>query len=303
MSVPTDHHYLPKFFLKRWIDPQTKEVWEYRRPREKVVVRKKAVSATGKQKNLYTVDGLPDPELREQVELKLMQPVDTIGAEALEEMLRTGQMPESKKHRDGWARFVMSVMHRSPDRMRYFAERIARERDDVLKDMEGDYARLRRPSDPETLREFMQASELATSSARAELLRSMVDSPRVGEAIVQMHWRLLRLPVVRFGLLTGDDPVMTSNGLGHERSFILLPISPDTVFAAAKNPAIIDSFASQDPRALERGLNDAICRQADSLVIGSSNQQKRFIENRLGLNVQERRDGLLERLTWNAPLQ
>jgi hypothetical protein len=303
MSVPTDHHFLPKFFLKRWIDPQTNQVWEYRRPREKVIVLKKAASATGKQKNLYTVEGLAVPELQEQVELKLMHPLDTLGAEAIEEMLRTGDRPKDKKHRDGWARFVMSVMHRSPERMRYFAARIEQERDQLSQEMTEEYARLRRPEDPETLREFLDQSALATSSARAILLRSMVDSPRIGEAIVQMKWRLLKLPQTRFGLLTGDDPVITSNGLGHKRSFILLPVSPDTIFAAANSATVIDAFAAQDPRALERGLNDAICRQADSLVIGSSNQQKRFVENRLGQNVDERKNGLLERLTWNAPVQ
>ena len=303
MSVPVDHHFLPQFFLKRWIDPQIKELWEYSRPREKIVVRRRATSATGKQKHLYTVDGLAEPELREQVELKLMQPIDTFGAEALEEMLRTGERPQQKKHRDGWARFVMSVMHRSPDRMRYFAERIARERDELANEMEGEYARLRRDFDPETLQEFLASSELAVSSARAILLRSMVDSSQIGEVIIGMRWSLIRLPQVRFGLLTGDDPVITSNGLGHKRSFILLPVAPDVVFAAAASQSVIAAFGSQEPRALERGLNDAICRQADRLVIGSSNQQVRFVENRLGLNVDERRNGLLERLTWNAPLQ
>lgn len=303
MSVPVDHHYLPKFFLRRWIDPTTGEVWEYSRPRERVVVRRRAVSATGKEKNLYSVQGLVEPELRQQVELKLMQPVDTVGAEALDEMLKTGERPSQTKLRDGWARFVMSVMHRSPDRMRYFANRIANERDDLARDMQGEYEKLRRPTDPESLKDFLANSELAVSSARAILLRSMVDSPRIGDAIVRMHWKLLKLPVVRFGLLTGDDPVITSNGLGHARSFILLPVSPDVVFAAANDEAVIRAFASQEPKALERGLNDAICQQADKLVIANSNQQQRFVENRLGHYVEERRKGLLERLTWVAPIQ
>lgn len=303
MSAPRDHHFLPKFYLSRWVDAGVGELWEYSRPRDVVVVRRRSPKGTGKQEHLYSILGEVDPQLREQVELRLMSPLDNAAAAALNTIERTGQRPADKAQRDGWARFVMSLMHRSPRRLAYLENLIRNHVVEATPEDEVTYRELRRPADPPTLdRLFADGDETRLSRSRAVLLRSLVDSTMIGNVIVSMTWGIVQVGKPKHGLLTCDDPVLLSNGLDHDRSFIALPVAPDRLFIAANDRNVIQAFADQDSAAFERGFNDAICHQADKIVIGRSNQQRRFVENRLGRCAPPHNGGLGGRYTWAAPL-
>lgn len=303
LSVPRDHHFLPRFYLSRWIDPGIGELWEYSRPRDLVVVRRRSTKGTGKQEHLYSIAGEVDPQLREQVELRLMSPLDNVAAAALDHIERTKQRPTDIALRDGWARFVMSLLHRSPRRLAYLENLIRNHIVETTPEDEATYQALRRPEDPPTLsRVFADADETRLSRSRAVLLQSLVDSTMIGNAIVLMSWSIIQLSKPKHGLLTCDDPVLMSNGLDHDRSFIALPVGPDRLFLAANRQDVIRAFADQDSAALERAFNDAVCQQADQIVIGRSNQHRKFVENRLGRGEPPHNGGLGGRYTWAAPL-
>lgn len=311
-SIPRDHHYLPRFYLSRWIDPGIGELWEYSRPRDKVVVRRRSTKATGKQEHLYSLAGEVEPELREQVELRLMAPLDNIAAAALRHIETTKQRPDDKAMRDGWARFVMSLLHRSPRRLAYLEKLIREHVSETSPEDEAIYQRLRRPSDPSTLnRLFADGDETRLSRSRAVLFRSLVDSEAIGNVIVGMRWGVVQVNEPNHGLLTCDDPVLMSDGLEHDRSFIALPIAHDRLFIAANSQDVVQSFANQrsavferafNDAIFERAFNDAICHQADRLVIGRSNQNQRFVENRLGRCAPPANGGAGGRYTWSAPI-
>src|SRR5438045_2699476 len=60
MSVPKKHHYLPQFFMRRWIDTEGK-LTEYRRPRDKLIVKRKRPAETGYVVDLYANESKSDP--------------------------------------------------------------------------------------------------------------------------------------------------------------------------------------------------------------------------------------------------
>lgn len=302
-SIPVDHHYLPRFYLSRWIDPGIDAVWEYSRPRDRVVVRRRSTKATGKQERLYSLAGEVDPKLREQVELRLMSPLDNVAAAALQHIESTKQRPDDNALRDGWARFVMSLLHRSPRRLAYLETLIRNHVLETSQEDEAIYARIRRPGDPATLsRLFADGDETRLSRSRAILLRSLVDSEAIGNVIVRMRWGIVEVNDPKHGLLTCDDPVLLSDGLEHDRSFIALPIAHDRLFVAANSQEVMQAFSNQRSSAFERTFNDAICHQADRLVIGRSNQQQRFVENRLGRCAPPTNGGAGGRYTWSVPI-
>lgn len=303
MSVPEDHHFLPQFYLSRWIDPGIDELWEYSRPRDKVVVRRRSPKGTGKQRHLYSIIGEVEPELREQVELRLMSPLDDRAARALTEMIETRARPQSKELRDGWARFVMSLLHRSPRRIAYLENLIRAYEIDTTPEEEEAYAKLRAQNDPATLRRlFADGDPSRVSRSRAVLLRSLVDSETIGNAIVGMRWGAIQVNKPKHRLLTCDDPVLMSNGLDHDRSFLALPIAPDLMFIAVNHSDVLEAFNDQKSAVFEGAMNDAICRQADRLVLGQTNQCLRFVENRLQRSAPPHNGGVGGRYTWSAPI-
>ena len=301
MSIPQDHHYLPEFYLKRWLTSGRKQVCEYSRPYKEVHCRLRYPSETGKQRNLYSLPGEDDPATREHVEIRVMSPLDDAAATALS-VIESGKHVTDPVMRDAWAKFLVSQLHRSPARLRYFSRKIRGVDGEITASDLEDYRRLKPPGAPDNPRDyFKDVHEDEISHTRAKLITGLIQSAMLAGAIIHMDWRILRLDC-RHGLLTSDDPIMTSNGIGHENSFVMLPISPEMMFIASKQPRVIDAFASQDALALERGFNDAICRQADALVIGSDGSQKRFVANRLGRADAEKAAGLQERFTWKSPL-
>lgn len=52
MSIPKKHHYLPQFFMRRWVDADGM-VTEYRRPRTELIVKRKHPAQTGYIVDLY----------------------------------------------------------------------------------------------------------------------------------------------------------------------------------------------------------------------------------------------------------
>ncbi|MBX9574396.1 MAG: DUF4238 domain-containing protein [Caulobacteraceae bacterium] len=303
MSVPEDHHFLPKFYLSRWIDPGIGELWEYSRPHDKVVVRRRSPKGTGKQKHLYSIIGEVEPELREQVEIRLMSPLDDRAARALDEMINTRARPQTKELRDGWARFVMSLLHRSPRRIAYLENLIRTYEIETTPEEEEAYEKLRAPNDPATLKRlFADGDASRISRSRAVLLRSLVDSETIGNVIVGMRWGAIQVNEPKHRLLTCDDPVLMSNGLNHDRSFIALPIAPDLMFIAANHSDVLQSFSDQKSAVFEASMNDAICLQADRLVLGQTNRCLRFVENRLQRGAPPNNGGLEGRYTWSAPI-
>lgn len=303
MSIPTDHHYLPRFYLRRWLDPEIERVWEYSRPYREVIVRPKPPRATCKQDGLYSIAEEDDPALREQVETQFMSPLDDIAAKALSVIEVTRQRPGSSELCDGWVRFLMSQFYRAPKRIAYLEARIREHENETTDEQESEYARVRRDSDPPTLRQLFQGNDDGLiSRSRAILLRSIVDSVPIGTAILRMKWSLIGIDRPVHGLLTGDDPVTMSNGLSGQRAFVTLPVAPNLLFIAANDRAVIESFRDQKAAAFEGAMNSAICQQADRFVIGHTPRQLRFVENRLGRTEPPQADGLLGRHTWKSPL-
>jgi hypothetical protein len=115
-----------------------------------------------------------------------------------------------------------------------------------------------------------------------------------------MRWTVHRAEGA-FGFLTGDLPIAISDGLGHNRAFVMLPIGPSTLFIAAADEAVVKSFTTQTANALQRGLNDACVRQSRHVIIANRDNQTAFVDRRFlkGEHLAINRAGLA---TWKSPL-
>lgn len=100
-------------------------------------------------------------------------------------------------------------------------------------DMEDSYAKVRRPDDPQSLRDYLdlQDSTLFQQSA-FEIAKRMIRHRNVIHSITEMKWSIVHLDAASFELLASDRPVVMSPQLGLEDSHILLPIGARRLFIA-----------------------------------------------------------------------
>jgi len=300
MSVPKKHHYLPEFFVQRWADTNG-DVTEYRRPHKELAQKKRHPAGTGYMFELYADQTKDDPLERQALELVFMQKVDASAAEALAHLEAEGTKPKDTELQSAWSRFLMSLMHRSPERVKYLVEKVREYEDGTLNpELRRKYDQLRGPDDPLTFDEWLKAKGSLTPELTVRLIRMLIDSENIGPVLNSMRWTVHRADGA-FGFLTGDLPIMISDGLGHNKAFVMLPIGPTNLFIAAHDAAVINSFTTQSANALQRGINDACVRQSRHVIIAHRDNQTAFIDRRFlrGEPLAINRAGLA---TWKSPL-
>lgn len=300
MSVPSKHHYLPQFFMRRWADARGK-VTEYRRPRDQLVRKYQYPAQTGYLVDLYADESKTNPFERQALEMVFMQKIDDGASDALTYIEEYRAKPSDPALRDAWSRFLMSLMHRSPERVKYLGKKVQHyEEGTLIPSLQTKYDSLRTPTDPLRFEDWLAAEGPLTPDLRVRLLRLLIDSKPIGNTLNAMHWSVYVLAHPRFGFLTGDHPIIISNGLGHRRGFTVLAISPSQLFIAAHDPNVISAFETQRANALERACNDACVRQSRHVIIARDDDQRTFVDRRfLKEAVPLGPSGFV---TWNSPL-
>ena len=179
MSVPERHHYLPEFYLKRWV--KNGDLCEYRRRQNGLVAKPRSPRATGFEWNLYSLPGEDDPAMREQVESRIMHGIDTRAAAVLRHMIDHPGTRLPQTYSDAWVLFLLSMIFRTPARLRWLNEQI-RTADYAFDDEErATYAGLKSPAHPPTPEEYFALGDPAELSvARMKLMLSMIGSKLVG---------------------------------------------------------------------------------------------------------------------------
>lgn len=280
------HHYLPRFYLRQWAGPDGL-ICEFSRPYMRVQARRKSPKATGHKPGLYTVTGLP-PERQSILEDDFFRRTDQTAHDALRFMLAnqdgTGDMPS--KLRSGWSRFVLSLVHRTPERLALLKEKCRVALAERLAEIEPMYHEFRGPSDPPTFAQLKASMEHdAEHKTWALLLQDVVDSVTVGTFINAMRWSVVTVKNAPHSILTSDRPVYMTNGINHPEGQIILPIGPTRMFVAVNTPEMEDVLRTSDPHRLMGLMNDKVARHACRYVYGTDDRQLRYVENRLGRDI------------------
>lgn len=298
MSIPKRHHYLPQFYLKAWARADDTVV-SFRRRHKLVLAEAKTPYATGFEEHLYSLPGEPKPEDQEQVEMRWMSGIDDAAAKVRDQLIATPQKRLTQAQSDAWIIFLISMIFRTPTRLRWMNDQIRGHDHRFSDDDRAAYDKLRpheAPPTPELY--FRDSSDEELSTARMQLMLSLIRSDVIGRGIAEMEWCVHQV-TGNHGLLTCDDPVITSNGLNQGDSFVILPLGPRHLFIAGSTAAALLAYTTQTDRAVERAINDALVAQATDLVIGSTERHLNFIERRLGATPPGK--GFLGRHTWKCP--
>lgn len=280
-----DHHYVPQFYRKRWAGP-TGQIVEYSRPHHDLIVRLKTPKTTGYQKHLYTVVGLP-ADKQSVLEDVILKQIDQIASDARDFMIgnSTGQKEMPPKLRDGWSRFLMSLMHRGPEKLAALKRKSLAYLTEQLPRLERDYPNFKETSDPE---DFAQMAAILirdmTEVTWAKLFESLLDNPTVGSFLNAMKWSIATVGNPDHHLLTSDHPLVMTDGIEHPEGYVIVPIGPSQIFVAVNSETMAREVAKTDPHYLVPKLNDMMVKQAVRLVYDTDDRQKRFVDNRFRLS-------------------
>jgi hypothetical protein len=265
MPRPTEsklpkHHYIPSFYSKHWAGADGRFL-EYRRGYQNKIFRRWThPDGTGYVRGLNTIDGLP-PAIANAIEDKFLQRADDLASQCLDQYL-IGNLEVSHDLKSGWARFMISLLHRPPERIKYLKEELNRRYKDLLDELGVKYQEHRKPTDPITFEEY-ERQRNPSGRAYAAFFQDIVDSEKVGTALIRMHRGLVKLNTARFPLLTSDRPMVMTNGINKPDSHIVMPISPNMVFIVANEMQTIRQISAMAEKGeMQQILNDRIVRQA-----------------------------------------
>ena len=278
-QISRHHHYVPQFYSKQWCGADGR-LCEFSRPHRETVPKRKHPSATGFQLNLYSVPGATRIAWS-YIEDHFLKLSDQRANDALQYLLTDRLSEMDGDSRSGWARFMMSQLQRTPQKVAWLLNSWNERYQPKLD--QGEYEKIRRPEDPSTIEEYLEKNtDRLRAIGATQLLQAVMDLPRFGDHLVGMEWTVGTFQNYRHDLLTSDRPVIVSNGMLKPDSFVIVPIAPDRLFVAANNEILAKRMAADDPQLVISRCNDLVARQAHTYVYGRNDAQLRFVENRLG---------------------
>jgi hypothetical protein len=278
VNLPRSHHYNPVFYLSQWVGDDGC-VCEMRFIRGKVVPKRKHPQNTGRIKDLYRTNGVPEANSQD-LELKFMTPLDTDAAAALWKLLE-GE-PLGLEERVAWTRFLLSLVYRNPDVVQLIRTHMAMLAAEATASLESDWAARRGSNDTSTLAEVsaIRAPGLADTHA-ANLIADIIGNHRAVPDIVRMNWGKIGLSGSRVPLVTSDRPVLLTV-LSDPQAFIALPIGPYDLFVAAFDDRF--SRMQRDATEVAQIVNRDVIASAREFVWGVDDGEIDVVRTWIGAN-------------------
>lgn len=273
------NHYLPVFYQKRWARNEGTVCW-YSRPHKEAKVLRRLPVRIGFEIDLYTVPGV-DTAAATYLEREFFKITDDLAAKALV-LIEQGKLDQlDAKYKSAWARFVISLVFRTPEEIRTFFREVAIYVAHAEREYERNWEQNRLSGDPETFAEFKaMAPPNRYGRAGIRLIQNVIDSQLIGNKLIRMHWGVIDLHG-SYSLLTCDRPIIMTNGLELPDAHIALPIGPRKIFVVAANLNLIYSL-ERDSDDFAKFVNDRIVRQARRFCIGTTDTHLAFFARRFG---------------------
>lgn len=294
MNEPIDHHYLPVFYLSRWVREDGR-VYRFSRPNgNEVKVKPVVPKGTGYEPRLYEMSGMP-PDRAQAMETDFLAALDSQAALALQ-MLERGiaERDWTSSSRSDWSRFLLAQMLRAPEDIAQLKSSVSEDWSAAIPDIQRVYDEHRTEKDPVTVDEYFaqqnvgQVDELAFGVAR-----KLMNHPRICSLINNMHWRVLSAIGTDAALLTSDRPIWMTSTFIEEDAFILMPIGPTNLFVASRSLSTLGQIEAKRRKTLVKEVNKLVVQHAVRFVYGTDKSILPFVQKHMSAM---RHSTLLERV-------
>lgn len=279
MTTPKRHHYIPRFYLKRWTTDG--RLWEYaRRHRGSVCARQTATKGTGWQLDLYRIPGVQE-DMAYEVERVFMAGIDG-NAERVVHKLTMGRTVElSLNERRAFVRFLISLMLRTPEEVAKLLAKVNRYLASRPTTTERAKARRMGQELPERFSEFSGLGPHFPQQTTLQILQSLTDNTSISARLMLMNWNVIDTSKQRVRLLTSDRPIVMTNGIGRPNGHMILPLSPTHLFVAGASREVSSDIMGMTRRNLVHQVNDQVSTQAVKFVYGCDSSRRHWVDKRI----------------------
>lgn len=211
-----------------------------------------------------------------------MKPLDTEASLALDMLEnRSPRIRQEKRFRSAWSRFLMSLMLRMPQDIAILKTEVADEWTRHTPDLEQRYAERRRPDEPASLEEAIEAMK-GDPDWTMQVAEHLMDHKNIGAILNNMRWLVTEISSEYGEFLTSDRPIMNSGGMNDADYFLMLPIGPKRLFAAVNNVETERRINTLGPDRLVAGLNQFIIERANQFVYARDDSHLGTVEAHFG---------------------
>jgi hypothetical protein len=280
MSTPHNHHFIPAFFLKQRVGPDSKLI-EYSIKQGKVIAKRVGPSATGYEYDLYAFPDLP-PETAQFIEQEFFGYADRTASKALEfHLANADRSAWTVELISAWSRFVIALHLRHPDAMPELRVAAQSVWDGSGQDAQHRYEEIRKPEDPATFDEYIALRDpLIGTKMRVNLIIKSFDNDILGKHINNMFWTIVDVSSADKRLLMSDRPVVIT-WLNQPRGYITLPVGPTKLFLAVNDKRMLDVFRRMKPVEIVRNANKFNVARARRFVWAQDEMQTPFVMNNM----------------------
>lgn len=286
------HHYIPVFYLKRWTGADG-QLCEFSRPYKtpdaaqppdiwSIPVKpiRRSPDATGYIKNLYTFPALSS-DLANILENRFFLYVDNDAADVMQRLL-AGDTNLDHRRKNAWARFLVSMFHRSPEGIHRVVSALNDGFPDNLEGFRPNYDAMKNDDDPPTFEKFLELfGDEHFQHMNLSTLLTVMDSQRVKRVINQMVWAVVS-NVSERPLFTSDRPIFMTP-LGDKNAHLVMPLTPWHLFMAAADVRTMENLDNRNRYGgLAEIVNNRVVRQARRYVYAVDDARIDFLRNRLG---------------------
>lgn len=275
-----NQHYVPEFLLREWAAQDKKLTHFSRRFDGAMIEGRCGPKGAGYKEHLYSLH-VPNAKKDTQLERNFFGPLVDDPAAPVHKRLLAGDVESlTDQEVSAWSRFLVAQIVRVPSMVSYFLEAgramMLSDVDDALTPAE-----IAAELNGRSLREYLEtdgAWRLDNASTRA--LQVIIETPQLNEVFHHAIWATIEFAGAKSTLLIGDRPLIYEGQMADDFLF-LLPISPATIFVAARSRETIENLSSADEGEVLLSLNKATVSLADQYVYSVDGAQRELIDAHL----------------------
>lgn len=280
-NPPERHHYIPKFMLKGWVDPETSKLFCYTHPYPGKVVGKQVVTkAVGFKDNIYELPGVPD-EHAQIIETEFFQHIDNDAA-VVHSLLTGGRIKElTSKQKVSWVRFIMAMMFRTPRNLKAYQDGFKGAWEKPTPDTTTCYQSMWQIGMPLTEEEYIAQYHpgLVDHIVMREFPR-FVQNTQVSQHILGMRWHVLHND--RHPFLISDEPVVMQAGLAKPGGHLAMPLTANWMFLATYDESTFKQIKRVNPDLIVKAMNKLLVQRASQFVGARDAELDIFIKKHFG---------------------
>lgn len=294
MSEPINHHYVPVFYLSRWLGDDG-QLCRYSRPYGEEIKAKRLVpEGTAFEPRLYEIKGGSTDE-SQAMEKDFLSKLDGQAAEALKAIEEVGgSVKLSGRTKRNWSRFIMAQMLRAPEDIKVLKEITQEAWSTKIPALQCKYENIKAEGNPDDIGDFIQQNDLHNSDEFAfQIAQKLMQHDWICQLLDQMYWIVIDDKEGEVPLMTSDRPIWMTATLTEPDAFLSIPIGPQKLFISAPNASTIDRLLARSRRQLFKARNKLAVQHAVKFVYGIDDRMLSFVQKHMSTR---RHSSLLERM-------